>query len=239
MVDGGPEGPPPVKRKRGRPRKADLLAAAAAAAAADGSIVSTVNGVPPPVPIVPGVPVLKPEPKPRKSRKKKGEVSGPVGVDMNLVGKTVTGVLDGSFDAGYLLTVRVGDSETVLRGLVFGPGLTVPISKINDVAPGVKVVKRDESMALPASSPISVLGTPGATQALTFPSQTSTAPLVPATTAYQVTPTTATKAALPSPAGSSLPAAVLTDSNSQGTRGQDSVQPYPVPAPQAPGTAAP
>ncbi|KAG6546642.1 hypothetical protein Mapa_011831 [Marchantia paleacea] len=168
MVDGGPEGAPPVKRKRGRPRKADVLAAQAAAAAAAGDggngVIALVATAPSASPAVPAA--AKPDPKPRKPRKKKGEVvGGVVGVDANLVGKTVTGVLDGSFDAGYLLTVRVGDSETFLRGVVFGPGLTAPVMKDNDVAPHAKHVKRDESIPLPPT-PTSVLVAPPAALAV-------------------------------------------------------------------------
>ncbi|KAL3683612.1 hypothetical protein R1sor_001634 [Riccia sorocarpa] len=153
MVDGGPEVVPPVKRKRGRPRKADVLAAQAAAAAAAGDggngVISAMTS--------PGVPSAgKPDAKPRKPRRKKTEIPiGTPGVDANLVGKPVTGVLDGSFDAGYLLTVRVGDSDTYLRGVVFGPGLTVPVTKENDIAPHVKHIKR-EDIPFPAT-PTSVL----------------------------------------------------------------------------------
>jgi hypothetical protein len=57
--------------------------------------------------------------------------------DNTFVGQSVHGVLDGSFDAGYLLMVRVGDTDTVLRGVVFDPGMSVPISKENDIAPNV------------------------------------------------------------------------------------------------------
>ncbi|KAL5972664.1 hypothetical protein ACLOJK_039469 [Asimina triloba] len=64
--------------------------------------------------------------------------------DQVLVGQMVSGVLDGSFDAGYLLTVRVGQTDTVLRGLVFKPGLSVPLSPANDVAPHVKMFARSE-----------------------------------------------------------------------------------------------
>ncbi|KAG9454039.1 hypothetical protein H6P81_006943 [Aristolochia fimbriata] len=71
--------------------------------------------------------------------------------DTALVGQVVSGVLDGSFDAGYLLTVRVGETGTVLRGVVFEPGLSVPISAANDVAPHVKMIKRNE-VTIPVSS---------------------------------------------------------------------------------------
>ncbi|KAL2612491.1 hypothetical protein R1flu_024183 [Riccia fluitans] len=190
MVDGGPEVVPPVKRKRGRPRKADVLAAqaAAAAAAGDGG-----NGVVSPVTSL-GVPSAgKPDAKPRKPRRKKTEMpSGAPGVDANLVGKSVTGVLDGSFDAGYLVTVRVGDSDTYLRGVVFGPGLTVPVIKENDLFPQVKHVKREENIPFPPT-PTSVLVAAPVPLALEAPAVAARAPTptVPApSNAAQVTSTT-------------------------------------------------
>lgn len=82
----------------------------------------------------------------RKAKRKKGEVAWPT-VDSSFVGQQVHGVLDGSFDAGYLLTVRVANTQTVLRGAVFEPSLSVPISKSNDIAPNVRFIRRDEQVA--------------------------------------------------------------------------------------------
>ncbi|KAL2322643.1 hypothetical protein Fmac_027022 [Flemingia macrophylla] len=61
-----------------------------------------------------------------------------------MVGQVVSGVIEAVFDAGYLLSVRVGDSDTTLRGLVFKPGRYVPISPENDVAPSVPMIQRNE-----------------------------------------------------------------------------------------------
>ncbi|OIV98231.1 hypothetical protein TanjilG_09883 [Lupinus angustifolius] len=61
-----------------------------------------------------------------------------------MVGQEVSGVIEAVFDAGYLLNVRVGDSDTTLRGLIFKPGRYVPISPENDVAPGVPMIQRNE-----------------------------------------------------------------------------------------------
>ncbi|KAI5057793.1 hypothetical protein GOP47_0027808, partial [Adiantum capillus-veneris] len=63
--------------------------------------------------------------------------------DMN-VGQQVHGVVDGMFDAGYLVTVRVGDTETMFRGVVFGPGLSLPLNRDNDVAPKLKRMNHDD-----------------------------------------------------------------------------------------------
>lgn len=60
------------------------------------------------------------------------------------VGQVVSGVLDGRFDAGYMLTVRVGDTGTLLRGVVFEPDQSIPISAANDIAPHVSMLRRAE-----------------------------------------------------------------------------------------------
>ncbi|XVF70642.1 hypothetical protein PTKIN_Ptkin11bG0179000 [Pterospermum kingtungense] len=61
-----------------------------------------------------------------------------------MVGQAVYGVIETAFDAGYLLTVRVGNSDTTLRGVVFKPGHYVPVSAENDVAPNVQMIRRNE-----------------------------------------------------------------------------------------------
>ncbi|GLT59388.1 hypothetical protein SLA2020_322090 [Shorea laevis] len=60
-----------------------------------------------------------------------------------MVGQVVNGVIEAAFDAGYLLTVRVGNSKTTLRGVVFKPGHVVPVSAENDVAPNVPMIRRN------------------------------------------------------------------------------------------------
>ncbi|KAI9385031.1 hypothetical protein POPTR_011G001901v4 [Populus trichocarpa] len=94
---------PPMKRKRGRPRKDESS--------------------------VPGekTPVL-PESDNMKENK---ETTGTTGASM--VGQVITGVIDGLFDAGYLVKVKVGDSDTPLRGLVFLPSRFIPITAANDL----------------------------------------------------------------------------------------------------------
>ena len=61
-----------------------------------------------------------------------------------MVGQAVSGVIEAAFDAGYLLTVIVGNSDTSLRGVVFKPGHYVPVSEENDVAPNVQMIRRNE-----------------------------------------------------------------------------------------------
>ena len=72
--------------------------------------------------------------------------------DDEMVGQVVSGVCEGSFDAGYFVTVKVGNTDTLLRGAVFVPGLFTPISAANDVAPYAKMYKRKE-IPIPVLSP--------------------------------------------------------------------------------------
>ncbi|KAG8386131.1 hypothetical protein BUALT_Bualt03G0117100 [Buddleja alternifolia] len=61
-----------------------------------------------------------------------------------MVGQSVTGVIEATFDAGYLLSVRIANSNTNLRGVVFKPGHYVPITAENDVAPHVQMIRRND-----------------------------------------------------------------------------------------------
>ncbi|XP_074310938.1 protein METABOLIC NETWORK MODULATOR 1 [Silene latifolia] len=62
----------------------------------------------------------------------------------SMVGQVVTGVIEAVFDAGFLLSVRVGESNTCLRGVVFKSGHYVPVSAENDLAPGLQMIRRNE-----------------------------------------------------------------------------------------------
>ena len=73
-------------------------------------------------------------------------------VGEGLVGQPVSGILDGVFDAGFLITVLVGNNGPPLRGMVFDSGFSFPISATNDVAPHIKMSKREE---IPITEPIS------------------------------------------------------------------------------------
>ncbi|KAI3745372.1 hypothetical protein L1987_58483 [Smallanthus sonchifolius] len=55
-----------------------------------------------------------------------------------MVGQVVTGVIDGVFEAGYLISIRVGANNTLLRGLVFQQGHYCPITPANDVQEHLK-----------------------------------------------------------------------------------------------------
>lgn len=59
-----------------------------------------------------------------------------------LVGQPVSGYLDGAFDCGYLLTVRVGQAGPVFKGMVFEPGRSIPVTAENDIAPHLPMQQR-------------------------------------------------------------------------------------------------
>ncbi|XP_047164219.1 uncharacterized protein LOC124833717 [Vigna umbellata] len=107
----------PVKRKRGRPRK-------------EGSAVQGEN-----------VAVIPDSDNVLYSSQTTGTTND---CDDEMVGKLVSGVIEGTFNAGYLLNVKVANTDAVLRGLVFVPGHFSPVSVENDVAPHVKMIKRKE-----------------------------------------------------------------------------------------------
>ncbi|XP_057485440.1 protein METABOLIC NETWORK MODULATOR 1-like isoform X1 [Actinidia eriantha] len=109
----------PVKRKRGRPRKDQSLNR------------REVPRMPPGLAVING----------NQSRQLDAIEDGNDGI----VGQTVTGVVEATFDAGYLLAVRLGNSNTSLRGIVFKPGHYVPVSAENDVAPHVRMIRRNEA----------------------------------------------------------------------------------------------
>lgn len=64
--------------------------------------------------------------------------------DSGMLGKMVTGVIEAAFNDGYLVNVKVADSDSFLRGVVFLPGQVTPVTAENDVAPHVQMIKRKE-----------------------------------------------------------------------------------------------
>ncbi|KAF8026219.1 hypothetical protein BT93_F2889 [Corymbia citriodora subsp. variegata] len=126
----------PLKRKRGRPRKYPMpdespIFAEHARALRDQNMNRGPNmHVPPAYKFVNGN-------QPR-------QVDATNGSNNVSIGQLVSGVIEAAFDGGYLLAVRVGDSDTTLRGVVFKPGRYVPVSAENDVAPNIQMIKRNE-----------------------------------------------------------------------------------------------
>ncbi|KAI8000677.1 hypothetical protein LOK49_LG09G00349 [Camellia lanceoleosa] len=112
---------PPLKRKRGRPRK-------------DENLVHKEK------------PAESPQPAPSDDVRtnQHTEFDPSDDIDNDMVGQVVSGVIEGSFDAGYFLSVRTGNTGTLLRGVVFQPGLFTPITAANDVAPQAKMYQRRE-----------------------------------------------------------------------------------------------
>ncbi|XP_075503109.1 uncharacterized protein LOC142540670 isoform X2 [Primulina tabacum] len=106
-----------VKRRRGRPRKDPSLKHAKAARTAPGFLGT------------------------KEYLSQRADQNN--GIDI-MVGQPVTGVVEATFDAGYLLTVRIGNSDTNLRGVVFKPGHFIPVTAANDVAPHMKMIRRNE-----------------------------------------------------------------------------------------------
>lgn len=106
----------PAKRRRGRPRKDSSLKQAEAAR-------------------TPGSEAGTPYPSQRGNRTKGTEC---------MVGQAVTGFIEATFDSGYLLSVRIGNSNINLRGVVFKPGHCVPITAENDIAPHAQMIRRSD-----------------------------------------------------------------------------------------------
>ncbi|KAJ8560992.1 hypothetical protein K7X08_027182 [Anisodus acutangulus] len=74
-----------------------------------------------------------------------------------MIGQAVTGVIEATLDAGYVLSVRIGDSNTNFRGIVFKPGHFDPVTAENDVAPNVQMIKRND-IHLPSRNQVQVHG---------------------------------------------------------------------------------
>ncbi|XP_004248404.1 uncharacterized protein [Solanum lycopersicum] len=126
--DNNPSAPTilPAKRRRGRPRKDGGVAKR-------GNLQSAAMTAPAPENI-------------KKVQRNAVEVNQKDGIigSNNGVGQMVSGVVDGRFDAGYFITVRVGNSSSTLRGLVFQPGRFAPITPANDVAPSATMYHRNQ-----------------------------------------------------------------------------------------------
>lgn len=125
----------PVKRKRGRPRKDESMLrnekrqTQQSISMSQPSHISAITNIQQPSAVT----------------------MNPIGDSHNVVGQVVTGVIDGVFDAGYLISVRVGPHNTLLRGLVFQQGHFCPITPSNDVAPHLKMSRR-ENIQIPISN---------------------------------------------------------------------------------------
>lgn len=119
----------PAKRKRGRPRKDGNLYR-------EGSLNSPKN---------PNQCAELIYPPPGHINKTQEADKNPKDATVDgLVGSMVYGVIEGSFDAGYLISARIGSNETAFRGVVFQPRKFVPVTAANDIAPQAKMYHRRE-----------------------------------------------------------------------------------------------
>ncbi|GMH05319.1 hypothetical protein Nepgr_007159 [Nepenthes gracilis] len=127
----------PAKRKRGRPRK-------------DGSQIHGEKFLPNPptkpttsINVHGGKPavIMRTDGLVEVDRRDQGDDSDN---DDQMVGKLVTGVLESAFDAGYFLNVKVQDTDTYMRGVVFQEGKFIPVTSENDIAPNVMMYRRKE-----------------------------------------------------------------------------------------------
>ncbi|XP_055808453.1 uncharacterized protein LOC129877001 [Solanum dulcamara] len=128
IQDNNPSAPTilPAKRRRGRPRK-------------DGGVAKRGNLQSPVMTTPPSESIKKVQQNAVEVNQKDGIIGS-----NNGVGQMVSGVVDGRFDAGYFITVRVGNCGTTLRGLVFQPGRLAPIAPANDVAPSATMYHRNQ-----------------------------------------------------------------------------------------------
>ncbi|OIT32519.1 PREDICTED: uncharacterized protein LOC109207231 [Nicotiana attenuata] len=114
----------PVKRRRGRPRK-------------DGGLAKRVMLQTPTTPATEN-----------SKTQQHAEVSQKDSTSENMLGQIISGVIDGCFDAGYFLSIKIGNSANTFRGLVFEPGRFSPITAANDIAPQVKMYHRSQVIKL-------------------------------------------------------------------------------------------
>ncbi|CAI5501718.1 unnamed protein product [Closterium sp. Naga37s-1] len=149
------------KRKRGRPSKSDVLARQALIMAAhsgmpvtDPSNIDAILAAQNASALVPTATATRARmTKSQLKARRLNQAGGDDGaaVQPGWVGQNVQGVLDGTFDAGYFVTIRVGNTNTILRGVVFAPGVAAPLPWPEDAAPRVPKLKRDASITLPAA----------------------------------------------------------------------------------------
>ncbi|KAG2299179.1 hypothetical protein Bca4012_010741 [Brassica carinata] len=63
--------------------------------------------------------------------------------DENLIGRMVSGVVEGSFEAVYFLSVKVADTDKQFKGVVFLPGKVTPLTPTTDLFPQAKMYARE------------------------------------------------------------------------------------------------
>ncbi|KAJ0267232.1 Uncharacterized protein HA466_0010920 [Hirschfeldia incana] len=71
------------------------------------------------------------------------QLNPPAVPDENLIGRMVSGVVEGSFEAGYFLNVKVADTDKQFKGIVFLPGKVTPLTPATDLFPQAKMYARE------------------------------------------------------------------------------------------------
>ncbi|CAH8333996.1 unnamed protein product [Eruca vesicaria subsp. sativa] len=77
------------------------------------------------------------------------EGQGVTSTDENLIGRVFSGVVEGSFEAGYFLNVKVLDTEKQLKGIVFLPNKVAPLTPATDLFPQAKMYVREAPSSTP------------------------------------------------------------------------------------------
>lgn len=58
--------------------------------------------------------------------------------------QAVTGVVESVFDAGYLITIKIGNSNITLRGVAFKPKHYTPVTAQNDAALHLQMINGND-----------------------------------------------------------------------------------------------
>ena len=70
-------------------------------------------------------------------------------MDENLIGQVFSGVVEGSFEAGYFLNVKLLHTEKQLKGIVFLPHKVAPLTPATDLFPQAKMFVREHNITTP------------------------------------------------------------------------------------------
>ncbi|CAL1397785.1 unnamed protein product [Linum trigynum] len=121
---------PPLKRRRGRPRKDEAQPQAETMSSLPRGFDHTRINNPP-------FGLSNPS-------GNSGLVADQAPAGINMIGQPFSGIIDAQFDGGYLLKVKIGDNDTYLRGVAFIPDRVVPVTASNDLAPQARMYTRTE-----------------------------------------------------------------------------------------------
>lgn len=152
----------PMKRKRGRPRKEESSAGRGRAAPISAALpIPAIAALPIPVTIAAPSSASQSDNTPGSDNiVNPGQTEGSTGgADEAMLGRPVTGVIEGTFGGGYLVNVKIADTQTSLKGAVFVEGQYIPVTPENDVAPHVKMVER-KNFPIPILNPQGQLQSP-------------------------------------------------------------------------------